>query len=462
MAVLRKFRWGAGLAAATLVAAGVTGTGVVEQAQATADAYLFGYPLALMDLTQRYQVEHMHTPMNQLTHRRIFPDATFQVVVSPNADTLYSQVNFDLSKEPQVLSIPDMRGHYFMTPILDAWTNVFTSPGTRTLGDGPHQFLIAGPNWQGEVPENLELLRSPTNLAWMIGRLKSSGPRDYLEINQLQDQFKLQSLSRWQGKTAPASTPTPLTGAPAVIRSAPDQQLAEWPAEAFFGAVCQLMRNNPPRKADEPVIEQMRQAGLLSADCSMEQSLLQRLGTWIGYRKAVAGLEDTDRLLAKLPTYNGWRISYGIGEYGHDYRKRALIAKIGLGANLNEDAIYPALHLDNEGNPLSGANRYVLHFSKQQLPPVKGFWSLTLYDQHQFFVANPLNRFAIGDRDALHFNADGSLDLYFQHQAPSSPEQLANWLPAPEGEFNLMLRLYWPTQAALDRTWLPPTIQRLP
>ncbi|PRA73067.1 hypothetical protein CQ065_01185 [Pseudomonas sp. MYb187] len=461
MPTMAKVYWGLGLATATLVTAGLVGKSVVEQAKATADAYLFGYPLVLMDLTRRYHVQSSGVELNHLRHLRSFPDASFRSVVSPNADTLYSMAHLDLSSEPQVLSIPDMRGHYYMTPILDAWTNVFTSPGTRTTGEQPRDYLIVGPNWNGQTPGNLNVLRSPTNMAWMIGRIESRGPTDYSEINALQDRMTLQPLSTWQGNDVPKVAAAAVSNTPVKPRQAPDQQLATWTAESFFTTFCQLLGNNPARPDDTPALQKMREAGLLNADCRLQQSALQRLGSWMGFRKVVAALNDSEHLLDSLPTHNGWRIPYGIGEYASDYRRRAMVAKFGLGANTNEDAIYPTLRRDGAGQILSGAHRYVLHFDKQQLPPVKGFWSLTLYDQAQFFFANPLDRFAIGDRNALHYNPDGSLDLYIQAQAPTAKEQLTNWLPAPATNFNLMLRLYWPAQAVLDRSWLPPAIKRL-
>lgn len=455
-----KLRWGLGLGAGVLVAGALAGKAVLDHAQATAQGYLFGYPLVLMEVTQRYMIEANNVPLNRMHHMRQFPDASFRSVVSPNADTLYSTASLDLSSEPVVMHIPDMQGRYYMMPIMDAWTNVYASPGSRTYPDGPRDYLIAGPGWKGEVPPGMALLQSPTNLAWMIGRITSSGPSDYAEVHAQQDGMSITPLSAWLGTSAPKQAAASWQP-PAIDKRAPDQQLPKWSSTEFFTTVCNLMRANPPRSADAPALQQLRDAGLLTDTCTLDQSPLQQLGTWIGYRKVIAALNDTDNLIGKMPSYNGWRVPYDIGEYGTDYPRRAMVAKFGLGANLNEDAIYPSLRRDTEERPLSGEYRYVLHFDKAQLPAVKGFWSLTLYDQNQFFVANPINRFAIGDRDRLHYNADGSLDLYIQADAPTQPEQMANWLPAPKENFNIILRLYWPEQAILDKSWQPPAIKRL-
>lgn len=459
MTLTRKTRWALALGSGALLAAGIATHSVLQQARETAQAYLFGYPLVIMELTKQHQKLLGTTAINGFRHSRRFPDASFNSVVSPNVDTLYSIVHFDLRREPVVMSIPDTMGHYYMMPIMDAWTNVVSSPGTRTIGTGARDFLVVGPTWQGEVPAGMQPIRVPTQMAWMIGRIKSAGPQDYAEVHALQQRFQLMPLSAWQGQ-ASAEGPAAMVELPPLDRSkGPDRQLAEWDRATFFRTFCQLLRDNPPRPEDAPMLERIRATGLLTEDCQPEQSPLQRLGSALGYRKVVARLDDSQQLLGKRTTFNGWRIGYELGEYGTRYQQRALVAKLGLGANSPEDSIYPNLHSDSQGRPLSGEHRYVLHFAQDQLPPARAFWSLTLYNDAQFLSANPLNRYALGDRDDLHYNADGSLDLYIQHEQPTDTNQRRNWLPAPEGRFNLFLRLYWPQPEVLERRWLPPAIQ---
>lgn len=459
MALVNRPLWALALGGAALLAAGLATHSVMQQAKATAQAYLFGYPLVIMELTKQHQQLLGTTAINGFRHSRRFPDASFNSVVSPNVDTLYSITHFDLRQGPVVMSIPDTTGHYYMMPIMDAWTNVVASPGTRTIGTAAQDFLVVGPTWQGEVPTGMQAIRVPTQMAWMIGRIKSSGPTDYAEVHALQQRFKLIPLSVWQGG-AHVETPSVMAELPELHRDkGPDRQLAEWDSATFFRTFCRLLADNPARAEDTPMLERISASGLLGDGCQMRQSALQRLGSALGYRRVVAQLDDSKQLLDRSPTFNGWRIGYELGEYGTRYRQRALVAKLGLGANAPQDAIYPNLHQDPQGRPLSGEHRYVLHFARDQLPPVQAFWSLTLYDERQLLSANPLNRYALGDRDALRYNPDGSLDLYIQHQPPAEATRRGNWLPAPEGRFNLFLRLYWPQQEVLDRRWLPPAIQ---
>ncbi|MNN21800.1 hypothetical protein D3C81_1351350 [compost metagenome] len=240
----------------------------------------------------------------------------------------------------------------------------------------------------------------------------------------------------------------------------PDAQLATWSQDEFFSTLCRLLPDNPPRAADAGQLDNLRRTGLLGDGCQSGQSAWQRLGSSIGMKQVLAVLADKKGLMDKLPSYNGWRIGYDLGEFAARYNQRAVVAKIGLGANTADDAIYPNTFEDRTGQRLNGEHRYVIHFDKAELPPVKAFWSLTLYNSKQFLAANPLNRYALGDRDDLHYNADGSLDLYIQQDQPERPEQRSNWLPAPEGEFSLFLRLYWPKASVLDKKWLPPMVER--
>jgi hypothetical protein len=457
-----KTRWALGLASAAVLVAGLAAYRVMEQARETAQAYLFAYPLVLMELTKQHQQLLGTTAVNGFRHSRRFPDASFNSVVSPNVDTLYSIVHFDLRQGPVIMSTPDTIGHYYMMPIMDAWTNVVSSPGTRTIGSAAQNFLVAGPTWQGEVPAGMQLIRIPTQLAWMIGRIKSRGPVDYAEVHALQERFRLMPLSAWQGQPNGAM-PSNMAELPPLERGkGPDRQLASWSREVFFTTFCTLLRDNPARVEDAPMLERIRAAGLLDDDCVLQQSPLQRLGSALGYRRVVALLDDSQSLMSKGKTYNGWRIGYELGDYGTRYQQRAVVAKIGLGANAPDDAIYPNLHVDAQGQPLSGQQRYVLHFAADRLPPARAFWSLTLYDERQLLSANPLNRYALGDRDDLHYNADGSLDIHIQHKPPTEETQRRNWLPAPQGPFNLFLRLYWPLPEVLEQRWLPPVIETLP
>ncbi|UJJ31636.1 DUF1254 domain-containing protein [Halopseudomonas maritima] len=459
MPLSTKAKAGLLLGIGALAAAAWSANTVMHQAKATAQAYLYGYPLVLMEVTKQQQNATGTSAVNHLQHNTRFPDADYRAVVTPNLDTFYSMSHLDLKAEPVIMYIPPNSGHFYMMQIMDAWTNVVDSPGTRTIGDASKTYLIAGPNWQGEPPAGVELLKVPTNLIWVFGRFRATDPDDLAPLTALRNQFKLMPLSEWQtGKAAP--TPA-MFALPRLEKTAPDLQLRDWSRDEFFATFCQLLQDNPGPEADAPMLERIRATGLVTDSCQPQQSWLQGIGSDMGYRKVMDVIDHINDLVADLPTYNGWRIAYDLGRYGTDYQRRAAIAKLGLGANLPEDAIYPSVRADTNKQLLSGSHRYRLHFAADALPPVRAFWSLTLYNDQQFLVANALNRYALGSRDDLHYNADGSLDLYIQHEAPANAEQQSNWLPAPKDGFNLFLRLYWPEQAALDQSWLPPTIELL-
>lgn len=436
-----------------------------ETTRIAADAYVFGYPLIIMDATRRLASsgqpgEGMNAPVNHFAHMRTFPDASFTDVVSPNADTLYSSAWLDLDAEPIVLSVPDMGKRYYLMPMLDAWTNVFASPGTRTTGNGKGDFAIVGPNWSGTLPDGLTKINAPTNTVWIIGRTQTNGKEDFAAVNAIQDSYKLTPLSGWSDETRAADTPSSDSRADARIdtKASPVEQVAAMDAATFFKRLNTLMVANPPSKADSPALARFEALGVgpgkaldtkgldpvLDAGMKLGQSML---------REEAAKPHGTQ--------VNGWEIMpSNTGCYDTDYLWRAVVALVGLGANLPEDATYPHATADASGKSLTGANNYVMRFAKGALPPVKAFWSITMYNSKQAFVGNPINRYAIGDRDALDFADDESLTLYVQRESPGRDKE-SNWLPAPAESFNLVMRLYWPTGAILDGSWKPPAIERI-
>jgi hypothetical protein len=230
------------------------------------------------------------------------------------------------------------------------------------------------------------------------------------------------------------------------------------PAVDYFRYGTQLMKLHPPHSSDWSMLARMRRIGLAPGHFDQAMTTADTLA-----KAAAAGLKlMQDKMSTLARVANGWQMNTDtMGVYGNYYLKRAIVALVGLGANPPEDAIYPLNVADADGKPVVAGSDYVLHFEKSELPPVSGFWSLTMYDVAGFQVANALNRFAIGDRDALQFNADGSLDLYIQHESPG-PERESNWLPAPpNGSLGLTMRLYAPKPEALDGRWNPPAIRRV-
>jgi hypothetical protein len=292
---------------------------------------------------------------------------------------------------------------------------------------------------------------------WIIGRTKTDGPADYDAVHKIQAGYKITPLSEW-GKT-----PMPVEAKidPSVDVKTPPKTLVDtMPAGKFFAYAAELLKLHPPHITDQPIIAQMRKIGIepgKSFDITALDPAIQK-----ALETAPA---DAQQLLKwKLPTLarvvHGWSMNTDtMGVYGDYYLKRALITQYGLGANLPGDAIYPANLADNTGKPLDGSSKYTIHFDKAELPPVDAFWSITLYDGEGFQVANNLNRFAVSSWMPFKYNADGSLDLYFQNESPGAGNE-ANWLPAPNGPFNLTMRLYAPKSDALTGKWNPPAVMR--
>ena len=419
-------------------------------------AYVFAYPLVLMEHTR--QASLAAGPENRFSHRLQFPDSSDRAVVRPNADTLYSLSWIDLAQEPLALHVPDTQGRYYLMQFLDAWTDTFSVPGKRTTGTKESWFAIVGPGWRGSLPPRLERIESPTNMVWLVGRTQTNGPQDYAAVHEIQKGYLLMPLSQYpNGSTAPPSSP-PRTDNRAALP--PPIQVARLTAAEFFREFAQLLRQNPPHPDDGPMMRDLARIGIERGK-PFEPEALGREGLAAieaGARAAAHALEPAGPGTAKAGR-SGWsNLGAKVGRYGTDYRTRARVARIGLGALPPEDAVYLNCEVDAEGKPLDGSRTYRMHFAKDALPPVQAFWSVAMYDDRGYFVDNPIRRYSIGDRDALHFNGDGSLDLYAGSHAPGEGKD-SNWLPAPAGKFNLTFRLYWPQAAALQGTWLPPAVR---
>jgi hypothetical protein len=428
------------------------------------DAYLYFYPLVTMDITRKQSVnfepgkELAKGPMNMFVNVPAYPPADFKVVVRTNFDTLYSVGWLDLTKEALVVSAPDTDGRFYLLPMLDMWSDVFASPGWRTTGTKAGNFLVTPPDWSGAVPEGFTRLTAPTPYIWVIGRTRTDGAADYPVVHKIQAGYKVTPLSRW-GKTP---EPVTVTIDPNVdMKTPPKTQIDTMPADKYFTYAAELLKLHPPHITDQPIIAQMKRIGIepgksfdfAKLDPAIKKALervpeeAQRLMTW--------------KVATIARVVNGWSMNTDtMGVYGNFYLKRAMIAQLGLGANLPEDAIYPLNLFDDTGEPLDGANKYTLHFDKGATPPVNAFWSITLYDGEGFQVANVLNRFAVSSYMPFKTNADGSLDLYFQNESPGKGKE-SNWLPAPKGAFNLCMRLYGPRTEALTGKWNPPPVVRV-
>ena len=461
-----KLRQGV-IAAALLLASLSTGSGAQatiteEEAHAIGvDAYLYFYSPVTMDVTRKQLTNQepkpggIGGPMNSFANVGAFPAADMRVVVRPNFDTLYSSGWLDLTKEPMVVSVPDTGGRYYLLPMLDMWTDVFASPGWRTTGTGAGNFLVTPPGWGGTVPDGFTRIDAPTPYVWIIGRTKTDGPADYDAVHKIQDGYKITPLSQWGKEPVPPEVKID----PSIdMKTPPKVTVDTMPADKFFAYAAELLKLHPPHITDQPIIARLKRIGFeagKSFDLDKADPAVQK-----GLASAP---EDAQKLMAwKVPTLarvaNGWSMNTDtMGVYGNYYLKRAIVTQFGLGANLPGDAIYPLNLADDTGKPLDGANNYTIHFDKGEIPPVEAFWSITLYDNDGFQVANSLNRFAVSSWMPFKTNPDGSLDLYFQNESPGADKE-ANWLPAPKGPFNLTMRLYAPKSDALTGKWNPPPV----
>ena len=434
-----------------------------EEAQSIAEeAYIFGYPMILMDLTAKKmsnvpEAGPQTAPVNQFAHFPEFPTPDFKDIVKPNADTLYSLAWLNLSEEPLVLHVPDTDDRYYLMPMLDAYSNVFESPGKRTTGTGENNFAIVGPFWDGELPDGVTKIQSPTELVWILGRIQANGIDDFDAVNEIQKQFTMTPLSSFGKSYQPPQTVD--TDSSIDMKMPPVTKIEQSSVNVYYDRMAMLMKTNPPASDDADLVAQFVKIGLIPGEKFDSSNLDPKIIDAIELG-AKDGLEKIKSNIVNVGTNeNGWQKAVNLGSYGTDYLLRASVAFMGLGANLPEDAIYPMAYVDFNGDALNGNSKYVIHFAKEQTPPVNAFWSLTMYNMAELFVENPIDLYAIGDRNELEYNEDGSLDIYIQHEAPEGHE--LNWLPSPDDDFNLTLRFYWPSPEISDGTWQIPSIQKV-
>jgi hypothetical protein len=443
----------------------------LEAFETAKDAYIYAYPLMTVEFTRRVTTnvvapEGTKGPMGQLIKLRTYPDAKFNAVTAPNADTLYTTSFLDVSKEPWVLSIPDLKGRYALFPMLDGWTDVFQVPGKRTTGTGAQTYAITGPGWSGTLPAGVTEYKSPTGMVWLLGRIYCTGtPEDYKAVHAIQDAITVVPLSSYGKPYAPP----PGTVDPSIdTKTAVRDQVNAMDGASYFKLFAQLLKTNPPTADDAPLVSKLAKIGIVPGQ-DFDPSKLES-GVAAGIAKAPKPAQDKIAAWFKegvvagdAKLEKGWVFTTKTGLYGTNYIQRATITWYGLGANRPEDAVYPTSEGPEIVQKYNGANKYVLHFDKGQMPPVDGFWSVTMYNAQYFFVDNPLNRYNVSQRNKFITNADGSTDIYIQADSPGKAKE-SNWLPAPKDDFVLMMRLYWPKEKAptiLNGSWKIPGVKKV-
>ncbi len=416
-----------------------------------AEAYTYAFPLVLTDATRTLSTNTDGTvqgraPINQINHVKKLADASFRTVVTPNVDTVYSQAWLDIGAEPMIYVLPET-DRFCNVQVLDAWTN------TAAVLDGAGAYAIALPGWEGELPEGVTRVDVPTSAVWTIARVLLSGSEDLPNVYAIQEQMRLLPLSAYAAGgdyAAPAGTYS------SEIEYVPvNRVLSMTPAE-FFNTANALMQINPPAEADAPLMEKLAAinvgAGMTFDASILGEDAAERWTQMLKELRAAFSAESA-RYAQKL----GQWIYFGrpIGDFGTAYTYRAMVALVGLGANTVDVAIYPKTGVDETGAALTGEKTYVLHF--ETLPPTLegGFWSVTAYNEENFLIDNPIDRYCVNDRSDFALNEDGTLDIILSKEAP---EDTSNWLPVSDEEFHLFMRVYLPDMAALD-TWQAPVIR---
>lgn len=430
-------------------------------------AFLWGYPLVEMARTCRLQTAPAtaagsaaawRAGIDRLHHATRAATARDRDVVTPANDLLYTTGWFHLGNGPRLLHVPASRAHggrYFVLALYDAWTNNFANPGLRTSDPAGEVVVLVGPRglrgWT--PPPGARVIESPTDLVWLIGRVVVGDEADHAGAQALQTQIRLEAAPGTDSGALPAAVQH-WVGPPqeivAALEAAP-QQAARIAAE-FFANLCQCLQDAPPSKEDTGLAAWIAHARLVPSS-GFDLALLDaplRAGLQQGLLDGVALLRKQSRSRVARP----WATSWAIGVYGHQHVVRALTAYKGLGALAPQEAVYAMGDFDADKQPLVGARGYLLHFAAGELPPVDAFWSITMYAADRFLHPNAIERFSIGDRTpGLRPNPDGSLTLRIGH---AQPADRANWLPAPEGGFYLILRLYAPRAEA--RSWRIPAL----
>ena len=454
------------LLATALTTPGIASPALSEQEanEIGVNAYLYFYPLVTMDVTRR-QMTNIESgkmpgygPANEFANVREYPTADMKVVIRPNFDTLYSIAWLDLVKEPIILSVPATAERYYLMPLLDMWTDAFAVPGKRTTGTQAGDYAVVPHGWKGKLPKGVQRIDAPTPQVWAIGRTQTNGPEDYAAVHKVQDGFKLTPLSQWGKKPKPVKVEI---NPDIDMKTPPGEQVNRMSAAAYFKYAAEVMKVNPPHLTDWSMVAQLKKIGIVPG----KSFDYDKLDSVVKSALDKAPAESQALMKWKLPTLarvvNGWSMNTDtMGIYGDYYLKRAIVTKLGLGANQPADAIYPMNITDADGKPMNGDQKYVLHFSKEELPPVEAFWSVTMYDAEGYQAANAINRFAVSSWMPFKYNADGSLDLYIQHENPGSDKE-SNWLPAPKGPLAITMRLYAPMANALDGRWNPPAVKRV-
>jgi len=430
------------------------------------EAAIYGLPM-LMNYSVLYQFavdensSQYKAPFNQISSMASLASPADTAIVTPNSDTAYSFIWLDLRPEPMVLCVPEFdESRYYSVQLVNLYTYNFDYIGSRATGNEAGCYAIAGPEWSGETPAGIDkVIRSSTDFAFANYRTQVFGPSDLDDAKAVQADYTVAPLSEHLNTDGPDP-------APAVDWMEFDKETAEKDPLGYLAFILQFAPAIGEAEVEKPLRERFARIGIEagkpfpSIELSSDVQAAIAEGLKAGAKKAEAKKADVGQLV------NGWQISKGLfGDRSmmkDDYLMRAAAALVGLYGNNSEEAFYPLTRLDGDGQELDGSSTdYTLTFPADGFPPVNAFWSVTMYDgESQLLIDNPLDRYLINSPmlPELQKNEDGALTIYIQHEEPTDPKATANWLPAPDGPIYMVMRLYWPAEAALDGSWQPPAI----
>lgn len=422
-----------------------------ELYQTIKDVYIYGYPiLGMYELlhTQVLNPAARTTGFNEFSHTAAVASPKTTWVPAPNNDTTYSRAWLDVRKEPVIIETPDTNDRYYTIQLLDLFSETIINVGRRLNGTLAQIFAITGPDWKGKLPEGITEIKSKTVFTLAFLRVLIHNEQDLEEVKRIQNGFKICYLGEYLHK-------------PEKVENDPGD-LPEYNIEneyMFFETLQKVLTLTPTMKEDKTILKKCRELGIGE---QLEKEKLEAIPEKLMKEACDEARKVIDECGMQFgEACNGWRIARkGIGNYGTDYLQRSVVWFKGALANQPEESLYPSTFQDGTGELLDGLNEYRLSFTKEELPPVSQFWSLTMYRfSDAFLVDNEINRYSIGDRTkGIVYDEDGGLTIYIRHMCPQEKEKKANWLPAPKEKFYLTLRLYGPSEDAIQGRWLPPAM----
>jgi hypothetical protein len=447
--------------------AGVANAQEANSGKIAEQAFIYGFPMVMnYGVFYKYFIDKSDpsykAPLNQIWNAPNVFTYKDTAIVTPNSDTPYSFIGMDLRAEPYVICNPEIeKSRYFAVQLIDMYTFNYGYMGSRTTGNGAACFMVAGPNWKGDKPEGIaKVFRSETDFSIAGFRTQLFNSADIENVRKIQAGYRGQTLSQFQNKPAPP--PAPEIEWPKI-----DKQLADDNPFAYLNFVLQFCPPTGPAVVEAPLRARFAKIGVEAGKPFPADKLTpeQKSTLETGMRSGLEKIKQKVGALGK--NENGWRVVLnGFGDrqtYHGDWPLRAAAAMAGIYGNSPAEAVYPLLATDSEGQkPDCSKNSYTLTFPARQFPPVKAFWSVTMYDgKTQLLIDNPINRYLINSPmlPDLKKNADGSLTIYMQRDSPGADKD-SNWLPAPDGPIYVVMRLYWPKEAGLDGSWKPPAVQQ--